>query len=388
MVAGKSKFSFYRLLHISVMDRYIVGAILPPFFFGLGMFSALGIAVGILFDLVRRVTEYGLPNSIAFKVALFSVPQFILYSFPMSMLLAALMTYGQLSSDSEIVAMRSVGASVYRIVVPALALSLVITGVTFIFNDWIVPSANYQAAITLEKALNQDKPLFQDKNIFYPEYATVKDDFGNPEKILKRLFYAERFDGQEMQGLTVLDRSEGNVSQIVTSEAATWNFRENKWDFFNGVMYFMSPDGSIDNFLRFKRQQIQLPRTPLDLASRVRDNTELSIAQARSQMKFFQQAGDDRAVRKLRVRIQQKFSLPFACLVFGLVGAALGVLPRNTSKSTSFGLSVIVIFCYYTLFTVTGQMGVLGSLSPLVAAWLANIVGLTVGGILLLRSAS
>lgn len=388
MVAGKSKFSFYRLLHISVMDRYIVGAILPPFFFGLGMFSALGIAVGILFDLVRRVTEYGLPNSIAFKVALFSVPQFILYSFPMSMLLAALMTYGQLSSDSEIVAMRSVGASVYRIVVPALALSLVITGVTFIFNDWIVPSANYQAAITLEKALNQDKPLFQDKNIFYPEYATVQDDFGNPQKILKRLFYAERFDGQEMQGLTVLDRSEGNVSQIVTSEAATWNFKENKWDFFNGVMYFMSPDGSIDNFLRFKRQQIQLPRTPLDLASRVRDNTELSIAQARSQMKFFQQAGDDRAVRKLRVRIQQKFSLPFACLVFGLVGAALGVLPSNTSKSTSFGLSVIVIFCYYTLFTVTGQMGVLGSLPPLVAAWLANIVGLTVGGVLLLRSAS
>ena len=124
MSAGKSKFSFYRLLHISVMDRYIVSEVIPPFLFGMGMFSALGIAVGILFDLVRRVTEYGLPNSIAFKVAIFSVPQFVLYSFPMSMLLAALMAYGQLSSDSEIVAMRSVGASIYRIVAPALNVHL------------------------------------------------------------------------------------------------------------------------------------------------------------------------------------------------------------------------------------------------------------------------
>lgn len=388
MSTSQSNFSFYRLLHISVMDRYIVGEILPPFLFGMGMFSALGIAVGILFDLVRRVTEYGLPNSIAFKVAIFSVPQFVLYSFPMSMLLAALMAYGQLSSDSEIVAMRSVGASIYRIVAPALALSLVITGITFIFNDWIVPSANYEAAITLEKALNQDKPLFQDKNIFYPEYETIQDDYGNSEKILKRLFYAERFDGKQMQGLTVLDRASGAVSQILTSESAEWNFSDNKWDFFNGIMYFLSPDGSIDNLLRFKRQQVQLPRTPLDLASRIRDNTELSIAQARSQMKFFRQAGDDRAVRKLKVRIQQKISLPFACFVFGLVGAALGVLPRNTSKATSFGLSVIIIFCYYTLFTVTGQMGVLGSLPPLLAAWVANFIGLAVGGILLLRSAS
>ena len=388
MSSSKPNFSFYRLLHISVMDRYIVSEILPPFLFGLGMFSALGIAVGILFDLVRRVTEYGLPNSIAFKVAIFSVPQFVLYSFPMSMLLAALMAYGQLSSDSEIVAMRSVGASIYRIVAPALALSLAVTGITFIFNDWIVPSANYEAAITLEKALNQDKPLFQDKNIFYPEYETVQDEYGNPEKILQRLFYAERFDGTQMKGLTVLDRAEGTVSQIITSESAEWNFTDNKWDFFNGIVYFMSPDGSIDNLLRFKRQQLQLPRAPLDLASRIRDNTELSIAQARSQMKFFQRAGDDRAVRKLRVRIQQKISLPFACFVFGLVGAALGVLPRNTSKATSFGLSVIIIFCYYTLFTVTGQMGVLGSLPPLLAAWLANIIGLFVGGVLLLRSAS
>ncbi|MEM9540194.1 MAG: LptF/LptG family permease [Cyanobacteria bacterium P01_E01_bin.42] len=388
MNASQPKFSFYRLLHISVMDRYIIGEIVPPFLFGMGMFSALGIAVGILFDLVRRVTEYGLPNSIAFKVAIFSIPQFILYSFPMSMLLAALMAYGQLSSDSEIVAMRSVGASIYRIVAPALALSLVVTGITFIFNDWIVPSANYEAAITLEKALNQDQPLFQDRNILYPEYETVRDDYGNPQKILKRLFYAERFDGQQMQGLTVLERAEGTVNQILTSETAEWNFSDNKWDFFNGIMYFLTPDGSIDNLLRFKRQQVQLPRAPLDLASRIRDNTELSIAQARSQMKFFREAGDDRAVRKLRVRIQQKISLPFACFVFGLVGAALGVLPRNTSKATSFGLSVIIIFCYYTLFTVTGQMGVLGSLPPLLAAWFANAIGLAVGGILLLRSAS
>ncbi|MDB9315162.1 LptF/LptG family permease [Spirulina sp. CS-785/01] len=373
---------------LSVMDRYIMAEILPPFLFGMGMFSSLGIAVGILFDLIRKITELGLPVEVALQVALLSVPQFILYAFPMSMLLATLMAYGQLSGNSELIAMRSVGVSVYRLVIPAIILSLIISGITFIFNDYIVPTANYQAAISLETALEGEQRTFQQNNIMYPEYTSITDENGNRRKVLSRLFYAETFDGKNMKNLTVLDRSQNQLEQIITAQSASWNIRENKWDFFNGIMYLLGNDGSFRNVMRFDHQKLQLPKAPLDLANRVRDNTEMSIAQSKQQLELYRLANDEKAARKLEVRIQQKIALPFACLVFGLVGAALGTRPQNANRATSFGISVLIIFSYYTLYTITGQMGVSGTLPPLVAAWITNVLGLGIGGFLLTRSAS
>ncbi|NEO26817.1 MAG: YjgP/YjgQ family permease [Kamptonema sp. SIO4C4] len=362
--------------------------ILPPFLFGMGMFSSLGIAVGVLFDLVRKITELGLSVDVAVHVALLSVPQFVLYAFPMSMLLATLMAYGQLSGNSELIALRSVGVSVYRLALPAIALSLLVSGITFVFNDYIVPTANYRAAIALEKALEDGNPNLEQNNIFYPEYTNVTNEDGRTRRVLSRLFYAETFDGERMQSLTVIDRSQNQLEQIITAKSAAWNVSENKWDFFNGIMYLLGSDGSFRNIMRFDHQKLQLPKAPLDLASRVRDNTEMSIVQAREQLELYRLANDEKAARKLEVRIQQKISLPFACLVFGLVGAALGTRPQNANRATSFGISVLIIFSYYTLYTITGQMGVSGTLSPFIAAWITNLFGLGVGGLLLMRSAS
>src|SRR5919199_802418 len=134
MISGKSLSPLSLIPGVSVMDRYIASELIPPFLFGVGAFSSVGVAIGTLFDLMRRITESGLPLSIAFQVLLLQMPQFISYAFPMSTLLAALMTYSRLSSDSELIAMRSCGVSIYRMVVPAVVLSLVVTGITFIFN--------------------------------------------------------------------------------------------------------------------------------------------------------------------------------------------------------------------------------------------------------------
>jgi lipopolysaccharide export system permease protein len=151
MTFGKSVSPFSLIPGLSVMDRYIASELIPPFLFGVGAFSSVGVAVGTLFDLVRKVTDAGLPFNIAIQVLLLKMPEFVSYALPMSTLLAALMTYSRLSSDSELIALRSCGVSIYRMVVPAVVLSLVVTGITFIFNELVVPAANYQAASTLEK---------------------------------------------------------------------------------------------------------------------------------------------------------------------------------------------------------------------------------------------
>ena len=372
---------------LSVMDRYIATELIGPFLFGVGAFSSVGVAIGTLFDLVRKITDAGLPLTIAMKVLLLKMPEFISYAFPMSVLLSAMITYSRLSSDSEVIALRSVGISVYRLVMPAIVLSLFVTGCTFLFNEMVVPAANYQASATLDKALNAEKPAFQKNNIFYPEYKEETQSNGEKIRALKRLFYANQFDGKQMKGLTILEWSQRNLNQIVTAESAVWNSAQNAWDFFNGTTYVISPDASYRNILRFAQQQLKISRAPLDLASKDRNSAQMNINQLREYMEILRIGGDAKELLKIKVSLQQKIAFPFVCLVFGVVGAALGTRPQRTGKATSFGISIVVIFAYYLLGFISGAFGQLSILSPLMAAWLPNLFGLGAGGLLLLRAA-
>ncbi|MEA5502712.1 LptF/LptG family permease [Halotia wernerae UHCC 0503] len=383
----KSFYSLSSLLPFTIMDRYLASELLPTFFFGVGAFSSIGVTIDSVFELVRKIVESGLPIDIAIQVFLLKLPNFIVLAFPMSTLLATLMTYSRLSSDSELIALRGCGVSVYRMVLTAVMLSLVVTGMTFVFNEQIAPAANYQATITLESALKSDKPTFKQQNIFYPEYREIKEPDGSKNRILSRLFYADQFDGKRMKGLTIIDRSTEGVSQIVVSESAQWNGSQNVWDFYNGTIYLVAPDRSYRNILRFEHQQLQLPRTPLSLAEKSRDYGEMNISEALEQLTVERLGGDRQKIRKLQVRIQQKIALPFVCVVFGLVGAAMGTIPQRTGRGTSFGISVIVIFSYYLIFFISGAIGQAGILSPFMGAWLPNFMFFAIGAFLLIRVA-
>ncbi|MBW4638321.1 MAG: LptF/LptG family permease [Gloeocapsa sp. UFS-A4-WI-NPMV-4B04] len=371
----------------SVMDRYIGGQLIMPFLFGVGAFSSIAVSIGAVFDLVRKVVESGLPIEIALNVFLLQLPSFVVLAFPMSTLLTTLMTYSRLSSDSELIALRGCGVSIYRLVLPAVILSFVVTGITFLFNEQIVPAANYQATLTLEQALKEEKPKFQDRNIFYPEYQEVKQPDGQKVNTLTRLFYADQFDGQLMKGLTIVDRSKQGVNQIVVAESAAWNPAQNNWDFFNGTIYLVAPDSTYRNILRFEHQQLQLPRTPLEVADKGRDYDEINIADGLERLKKTRLSGDEKKIRKLEVRIQEKIAFPFVCVVFGLVGATLGTKPQRTGRATSFGISLLVIFSYYLLRVVSGALGLSGILSPWMSAWLPAMFGFVAGGLILVRSA-
>lgn len=371
----------------SVMDRYIAAELLMPFLFGVGAFSSIAVSVGAVFDLVRKVVESGLPLEIALNVFVLKLPAFIVLAFPMSTLLTALMTYSRLSSDSELIALRSCGVSIYRLVLPAVILSFVVTGMTFLFNEQIVPAANYQASIILNRALEQEKPTFQERNILYPEFQEVKQPDGSKANVLSRIFYADQFDGERMKGLTVVDRSKEGLNQIVVADSAMWNPAQNTWDFFNGTIYLVAPDSTYRNILRFEHQQLQLPRTPLDVASKGRDYEEMNIADARKQLKKIRRSRDEKKIRKLELRIQEKIAFPFVCVVFGLVGATLGAKSERTGRATSFGISLVIIFSYFLLRVIGNAVGLSGIFSPWMAAWLPAMFGFAAGGLILLRAA-
>ncbi|MEL6939749.1 MAG: LptF/LptG family permease [Cyanobacteria bacterium J06598_1] len=366
------------LPRLSLMDRYIARELTLPFLFGVGAFSSIAVSIGALFELIRKVAEAGLPASLAFEIFLLSLPTFTVLAFPMSTLLATMMTFSRLSSDSELIAMRGCGVSVKRIVVPAVILSLLITALSFTVNEVVAPASTERAAVLLARALNKEKPPFKEGNITFQQQ---EDDE------LIRFFHAESFDGTTMKGITVVDfsqdESEDGLKQIVSADAATWDFARNLWEFSNGTIYAVSANGSFRQIIRFDQQDLQLPRTPLDLAKRPKKEEEMNIAETREYMNILKQTGDEKAVRKLAVAIQRKYSIPFACVVFGLVGSAVGVRPQRTGKATSFGISIVIIFGYYLLSFITSAMGEAGVVTPFIAGWLPLFLGLSAGLFLL-----
>lgn len=366
------------MLRPSVMDRYLIKELVPPFLFGVGAFSGLGLVIGVFFDLVQKITDAGIPFATAIEIFLLQMPNFVTLSLPMAILLATLMVYSRLSGDSEIIALRGCGVSLYRLMVPAIAVSILATSITFWLNEVVVPNSNYRAETILEEALQQDKLAFQEKNIFYQEFSG---------KQLVRLFYAHDFDGQRMQNLTILDFSKEDLNQIVSAKSAIWNPNQSTWDFFDGTIYIVAPDGSSQNLLKFERHQLRLPRAPLDLASKNRKSDQMNIMQVRERLQLMeQQGGNAKDIQKYKVRIQGKLALPFICIALGLVGAALGSTTRRTNPSTGFGISILIIFGYYLLAFVSSALGETGVFTPFLAGWLPILVGLGTGGLLLIKA--
>jgi len=270
-------------------------------------------------------------------------------------------------------------------VVPTVVLSLLVSGLTFVFNEAIVPAANWQAQIILRTALNQDNPQFKTKDIFYQQYGEIVQPDGTKEQGLVRSFYARRFNGREMLGLTVLDFSQGELQQVLSAESAVWLPELNVWDLQNGTTYLINTDGSYRSILRFNRQKLTLPRAPLDLANEQRNSAEMNITELTRHIALVQKSGNLKEAKKLEVDLQQKYALPFICVIFALIGSPLGMRPQRTSSARGFGLSLIIIFGYYLLLFVSAALGQGEILSAIAAAWLPNLLGLGMGLFLLSR---
>ncbi len=372
---------------ISLMDRYITSQLISPLLFSVGLVSVLGVAIGYLSDLSDKVVDANLPLVQASEILLLKVPEFTAYALPISVMLSTLLTYGRLSNDSELIALRGCGVSLYRLIVPALVVSFMVTGVTFVVSELVVPAANYRATSILVKYLQEEHPFWQNKDIFYPDYEQVELPNGETEKRLKHLFFAEKFDGQHLKTLTVLEWLEERLNRIVVSDSATWNKQEETWDFFNGTIYQLAPDASYKESHPFEHRQLPLTKAAFEFALQGRDPYEMNLIQARQYMKILKMMGDDKKLRTFQVRIQQKLAFPFICVVFGVIGSALGSAPQQMSRATGFGLSVVIIFSYYLLGFLIGSLGLMGLISPILAGWLPNILGLAMGGWFLYRFA-
>lgn len=373
---------------LPIMDRWLMGELIGPLLFGVAAFTAVTLSVGVVFDLVRKVAEAGLALDVAVRVLLLKLPGFLVLSFPMATLMATLLAYSRLSGGSELTALRSIGVSTSRFLVPAIVLAGLMSLLTFVFNDVIVPPANRAGYVTLHRAIGRSIDSEKGENIIYPRYGRVTDAIDNDKERLTQLFYAREFRQGAMRDVTVLDFSRGGQRQMLQAATARFDPASGQWEFRNGtIVNFGDLDGNTTT-AKFDRYLYPLVNDPLELAELPKDANNMTVAQAKQGLRVLERAGDRKEARKLRVRIQEKFSFPAICLVFGLIGASLGARPTGrTSRSQGFGISVLLIFLYYLLAFVSSSLGVKGTVAPFVSAWSPVAIGL-LGGLWLLRGAS
>ena len=364
-----------KTIKISILDFYLLRQLIILFIFSVSLFAAVGVTIGTASELTYKVTENNLPLAIAILVFFLKLPEYTAYALPIGTLLTTLLVYGRLNKDWELIAFRSVGISLLRMIAPAIAFSILVTGMTFFFNELVVPMANYQATLLQNPFLGETAFTLQKKDIFYPEYQNTTSNL----KKLKRLYYAENFDGKRLKNITIMIWSENRLKQIIRAKYAKWNHNQDIWQLTDGRKEIVTDNVFSTEVEHFSQQEIALPGEFFKLVKMERSPEEMNLRQARTYLKLIANSGNDKNIRLFQVRIQQKIAFSSICLVFALVGSSLGAAHHNINRSKGFGLCVLIVFSYYLLGFIASSLGILGLLSPFFAAWTPNFLGLGIG---------
>ena len=359
---------------MKILDRYVASQMLMPFLFGVAAFTCLFVSSDLL-RLAGMVVELGAPVGAVARVFFLQLPQVIVLTLPMSVLLATLLALSRLSATSEIVAMRAGGLSFWRYTAPIFVIAACVSVVAFGVNEWIVPKSNLEAERVMAEEV-RGRPL--------PSTQNNLQMWGSDSTHGVWTLYAQRFDSREqiMENLVFTRLSGGRPVETTAAKRAVWD--NDMWYMEGAESYLFGGDaGVITVSFSELRQPLDIGQSPEQIALRNRDPDQMSLVELREYVAELREQGAD--VRELEVQLHLKYSLPAASLVFALIAAPLGVQSHRSSTSTGFGMSIVIIFIYYVLMTVGTALGQAGTIPPLLGAWIQNIAVGGTGVFLMIR---
>ena len=357
-----------------ILDKYILKEFMAPFLFGVCAFTAVFVGTGTLYRIATMINDYGASAWAAFRVFVLALPSIIVLTFPMSVLLGSLMAFGRLSSSSELIVMRSGGQNFLRLAMPVFIAAVFISIGTTAFNEFVVPKANnaYYQIINYEIKHNA-APQTQ-------SHVIIKNVKGND---ISSLMYARQFNAEtkELHTITLQEFENDVLKRVENADHAVWD--NGKWIMKDGIIYDLSVAGEVERTMHFDSQVMPVNQNPKDINKAQRKPDELTIRELREQIKLLDANAVD--TNKMKVEMYNRFALPLASLVCALVGAPLGMQKQRGSSSIGFGISVIVIFIYYSIMTLGGALGNSGSLPPALGAFLPDIICGIAGVVLVYR---
>lgn len=361
-----------------LLDRHILRELLGPFLFGVAAFTSLMFAGKELFKLTELIAEFHAPVLTAAKLMVLQMPGLIVITLPMAMLLAALLGFGRLSGDSEVVALFAGGISFYRVAIPVIVMSVMVTVMSFTLNEAIAPKANSSFERIYEDLTKKPTSSVQ------PFFVIDSSD-----GVTNSVFYVRGGFDLETNTLRDIDmiRYSSNKPAIFIHAEKAVRKAENAWAFMDGYTQNLGATGNtaVLTFEEGQTREIKINKTPDQLALYQKKHDELSFAQLRDYIVMLQAEGAD--VNELRVKLYEKIALPLTSLVFALIGAPLGLRPHRSGSAVGLGLAIVIIFAYWILMHYMTILGNNGTVSPVAASFTPTLLGLAVGLGLINRAA-
>ena len=367
---------------LRIIDRYILREIIPPFMLGLLVFTFL-LMIPPIMEVAEELIAKGVDSVTIMRLMVTLIPQGLGLTIPIALLLGVLMGLGRLSSDREWVAIQACGVSLYRMLYPVVLLAVLASLATAYILIVALPDANqaYREItfrVLANRAEGEVKPRVFDE--YFSRVVLYVREVSTSGGGWSEVFLADLRDSNQPdvyvaeRGQILLDREARRVEIVLTG----------------GTGHVVDPSQPDTYEVHdFEEMVLQVDADSVfPRSGPQRGMRELPIAQLREEADRMANAGV--SPHRPIMEIHRKFSIPVACLIFALIGLALGVTSRKDGKLASFALGIGVVFAYYVLMYGGGEaMAKAAVVSPHLAMWIPNIV-LGVFGVALLvwRSSS
>ncbi len=316
------------------------------------------------------------PEAVA-QLILFSIPTALNLTLPIAVTIAAGLAVSRLTRENELTAMRAAGISLKRAFAPILLMGLVVSVFSFWWTESVRPEAEARAKDTLRKIFAVEEAFTARSNIviklddgrYHLSIGSAQKGPGGKVLIKNILVFSKPARGKDQ--IVQAAKAEYDGRLLILEQARIWEF-----------------DG--DRFAEFKvkGQYIISPRISLETFFGQPLPGEQTIQELREKVSELKSMGILHRAREYEVEYHNRFSIPFACLVFALFAPIFAVRFSRGGAFIGVLLSIVIVFLYYNMWLFSAEVlaNRLGWLSPVVGSWLPNVLFLFVGLVALWRS--
>jgi lipopolysaccharide export system permease protein len=364
----------------SIVNRYIFAETIPPFLVNLVLFTFIFLMAKIL-EITDLVVNHGVRVSSVLLLLIYSIPSFLVFVIPMSIMMGVLLAFLRLSSDNEIVALRACGFSLYRLLPPVLVFCLIgclVTAFMCIHGArW--GRLSFKSLLVRTATSNIDIGLKE---------RTFNDSFNGV------MLYVNEIDGRNktLADIFVEDRqTAGMVNAVVAPEGKLLFDPKNAschLTLFNGIINQVDQQNKTVHSINFDTYDFNLKLAEVLSARKYsrKSRKDMSLAELRQTLE--KEDTSKRHYASILMEYHKKFSIPFACLVLGFMAVPLGIQANFRKRSFGMVLGLFFFLAYYILLTAGWVLGEGGFCSPVIAMWGPNLIIGAIGLYLLVTGAS
>jgi len=360
------------------LHRYIFHEIWPPLLASLAVFLFIVLAARML-NLAEWMINHGVHPFQLAKMILYLLPGMILFALPAVLLMSVFVAFHRLSNDNELQAMKSSGISLYQMLPSVVLISLA----GFLVGLFLSSSAGPMG-----------RKSFKD---FVFTIAHSRADLGIQERIFCEpfkgvTFYVSNFIPKEraMKDVFLVDRRDPAMTTTIVAREGRIDSREElrliTVRFFDGTIFVVDKKQEEGRTITFSTYDLGIGLDDImpALAGREKDPKEMSFEELWNGLKGPLQQNSRQP--EILLELMERFSIPFAVFLMGLIGAPLGAQLRAGGRLVGIVVSLIIFLLYYLLLVGVRNIGESGLLSPVVGSWLPVFFLFCACGYLMKRS--